>query len=408
MEKVRNIDVRGLDHAAREQRLFPALADLRVGESARLIAEFNPVPLVIMLKSGGEFEVAYEQEGPAEWILAVRRTALPEPQQDEIRRLLEELCQEEVSPQTKEKARRFFETVDAKTLGDMEQELIREGVSHDEIRQSLCDIHLEVLRDSLAANRMDVAPPHPVHTLMEEHKVILRTLDGLRGLVAELRLLQSLDELYQHGVVQELTGLAHHLVEAESHHAREEEALFPMLERHDVIEPPAIMRMDHVEFRRRKQELLRMAQDWKQYDFTEFRERVIELGEFLSRELSNHIFKEDNILYQIALQVLSEVEWREVKMECDRIGYCCFTPAGHDAAPSAVELDLRSLPPYQRHEVIMDTWHALSAGQALLLVNDHDPRPLRYQFEAEYPGRHTWEYEQSGPRNWAVKITKVM
>ena len=43
--------------------------------------------------------------------------------------------------------------------------------------------------------------------------------------------------------------------------------------------------------------------------------------------IREHIFKEDNILYQIALQVLSKKEWKEVKKGCDKIGYCCFTPS---------------------------------------------------------------------------------
>ncbi len=64
------------------------------------------------------------------------------------------ICQ--VSEDTKEKAKVLFGAVDAKTLGDVEQELIQEGVSHEEIRRSLCDIHLEVLRDSLISKRVEV------------------------------------------------------------------------------------------------------------------------------------------------------------------------------------------------------------------------------------------------------------
>jgi DUF438 domain-containing protein len=53
---------------------------------------------------------------------------------------------------------------------------------------------------------------------------------------------------------------------------------------------------------------------------------VVELAEYLTRELESHIFKEDNIIYQIALQTLTSQEWQEVKKECDKIGYCCFAP----------------------------------------------------------------------------------
>jgi DUF438 domain-containing protein len=126
--------------------------------------------------------------------------------------------------------------------------------------------------------------------------------------------------------LERLKDIAHHLVKAESHHQREEEILFPKLGKHDIVEPPEIMKLDHVEFRKRKQALYQLAHNHRDYDFPEFKNRVIELGEYLTKELENHIFKEDNILYQIALQVLSPEEWEEVKKECDKIGYCCFTP----------------------------------------------------------------------------------
>jgi hypothetical protein len=60
--------------------------------------------------------------------------------------------------------------------------------------------------------------------------------------------------------------------------------------------------------------------------FPSFKSKVTELGEYIARELESHIFKEDNILYQIALQVLTPEDWEKVKKECDKIGYCCFTP----------------------------------------------------------------------------------
>jgi len=47
-------------------------------------------------------------------------------------------------------------------------------------------------------------------------------------------------------------------------------------------------------------------------------------------------------------------------------------------------LDVRREPPARRHELIFDSYSALPAGSAFVLVNDHDPKPLKYQFEAEH------------------------
>lgn len=69
-------------------------------------------------------------------------------------------------------------------------------------------------------------------------------------------------------------------------------------------------------------------------------------------------------------------------------------------------IDVRALPPMQRHSTIFNTWNQLSDNQAFELVNDHDPKPLYYQFAAEHQGQFTWEYLEQGPTVWRVHIGK--
>ncbi|TDE36448.1 DUF2249 domain-containing protein [Actinomadura sp. 6K520] len=92
-------------------------------------------------------------------------------------------------------------------------------------------------------------------------------------------------------------------------------------------------------------------------------------------------------------------------------GHHC-TCGGHDdpGTPGATaevtggELDVRTLVPAQRHEQIFAAFGALPPGTAFVLVNDHDPKPLYYQFAAEHPGEFTWDYEEAGPEVWRVRI----
>ncbi len=404
MNEVRTLNLKGLDHGEKEATLFPALDRLPAGRTLRIIIEFNPLPMVYMLNARGEFEVAYEKEGPDEWILSVKRTSSLKAQKEQFKDLLKELKTGAVTAESKEKARALLQTVDATSLGVLEQELIQEGVSHDEIRQSLCDIHLEVLRDSLVAKRIEVSAPHPVHTLMEEHKVIVGMLHDLSGIVSRLR--QAADFQGFLPDQDKLKEISHHLIEAERHHQREEEMLFPKLEQHGITEPPRIMALDHIEFRKRKQELFETAHDPGRHSFPDFKAKIIELGEYLAKELEGHIFKEDNILYQIALQTLTPEEWVEVKKGCDRIGYCCFTPQDV-AEANIVELDLRQIMPFERHDLIFQKWEALKPGETLKIINDHDPKPLHYQFEAECKDQYEWEYLGKGPKDWMVTIKRT-
>ncbi len=69
-------------------------------------------------------------------------------------------------------------------------------------------------------------------------------------------------------------------------------------------------------------------------------------------------------------------------------------------------LDLRDILPRDRHPIIFSTLRQLEAGQSLELVNDHDPAPLHYQLQAEFPGRFSWQYLQRGPEVWCVQIGK--
>lgn len=72
-----------------------------------------------------------------------------------------------------------------------------------------------------------------------------------------------------------------------------------------------------------------------------------------------------------------------------------------------VEVDVRELPPPQRHPLIFNTFNNLKSGEAMTLINDHDPKPLYYQFAAEMPGKFEWEYLEQGPAVWRVSIRRV-
>lgn len=67
-------------------------------------------------------------------------------------------------------------------------------------------------------------------------------------------------------------------------------------------------------------------------------------------------------------------------------------------------LDVREMSPREKHPAIFSLHERLAPGEAFELINDHDPRPLRYQFEAEHQDDFTWEYLEEGPETWRVRI----
>ena len=70
-------------------------------------------------------------------------------------------------------------------------------------------------------------------------------------------------------------------------------------------------------------------------------------------------------------------------------------------------MDVRPIPCSIKHGLILKTWHELPVGDYFILLNDHDPVPLRYQFQAEFGHAFTWEHLEKGPTDFHVKISKV-
>jgi uncharacterized protein (DUF2249 family) len=70
-------------------------------------------------------------------------------------------------------------------------------------------------------------------------------------------------------------------------------------------------------------------------------------------------------------------------------------------------IDVRPVAPAQRHPLIFETFEGLAPGESFILVNDHDPKPLYYQFKFEREGQFMWEYLEQGPDVWRVRIGRA-
>ena len=71
------------------------------------------------------------------------------------------------------------------------------------------------------------------------------------------------------------------------------------------------------------------------------------------------------------------------------------------------ELDVTKLAPKDKHPTIHQRMAELLDGETLRIYNDHDPRPLKFEIEADFPGTYSWNYVDSGPDVWRVDIRKL-
>jgi PAS domain S-box-containing protein len=234
----------------------------------------------------------------------------------------------------KEKFKKVLKDTKPEDIAKIEQELVKEGMPREEL-QRLCDVHLAVFGEQVQDQELHIPAGHPISILIEEHRVMLEKAERLETLVKMLE--EACDSVYVGEALTELQTLVKDFQDSEKHYLREENVLFPTMEKHGVTEPPAIMWMEHNRIREIKKKLHNLVEKWNTMPYTDFKKRLSQDAGPLCSVLPDHFFKENNILFPTALQVVTDKEWEDIRREFDEIGYPSFTPSNVLAAFHAAE-----------------------------------------------------------------------
>lgn len=218
-------------------------------------------------------------------------------------------------------------------IARVEEELIKEGLPREEVHR-LCDVHLAVFKEQLERPKTEAPPGHPIHILLKEHEFVKACVAELSTYIPIIERAKEYVEIEGH--ITKVEELLKHLKEYEKHKVREENSLFPYLEKHGVSQPPAIMWTEHNQQRAEIKEATKALASRQTIDLKEFKPRLLPHLTSLASLIPSHFYKEENILFPTALQLLSDKEWREVKASMDELGYCYFTPK--EAIGQKVEL----------------------------------------------------------------------
>lgn len=241
---------------------------------------------------------------------------------DQLASLLGRLNAGDNSQAIKLEAKQFLASISPAELSAAEQKLIEAGLEPEDLRH-LCSAHMEMLEGELAKLKLDLEPDHVIATLVSEHEAILGFLDELEAAVGRLQAVQERPSAAAE--IARIDRLARNLLNAEPHHRREEEALFPEIEEHGVFGPTRVMLMEHQDLRRYKQELKAACGRADSLDLAEAKAAIGAAAKLVIAVLRDHIFKENNILYPTALEAIkAPASWQAMKLKCDRIGYCQF------------------------------------------------------------------------------------
>lgn len=224
-----------------------------------------------------------------------------------LRDIILRLHQGENPRAVKELFRANFDTVDASEIIAMEQSLVDDGMDVMEI-QKLCDIHADVFDGSIDEIHGIVGdylkPGHPVHVMKDENRGIEDTLVDIEKAIVEdnrFALLSNLNILW----------------DIDKHYSVKENCYFPLMEKYGFTAPPQVMWGVDDEIRD---------------DLKSFKQGVekglIDVDAFneVRKRIEDMIFKEEQILLPMILDVFTEDEWLQIAHDTKEIGYCIRVP----------------------------------------------------------------------------------
>ena len=236
-----------------------------------------------------------------------------------LKELIGELHEGKSVEEVKARFADLIEGVAATEISEMEQALINEGMPVEEV-QRLCDVHAAVFKGSIEeihrpVNEAEI-PGHPVHTFKEENRALEALIS--EKLLPAVKTAESKDSGEYTGP---LSNIFKELWEIDKHYSRKENLLFPYMEKYDITAPPKVMWGVDDEIRAQIKEVLTLLKDGSA-DKKETLEKAAATGD----RILEMIFKEENILFPMVLETLTEDEWVEIEKASDEIGYCLYKP----------------------------------------------------------------------------------
>ena len=282
----------------------------------------------------------------------------------------------------KKKFQELIKDVAPWEIAQMEQRLISDGMPEAEIK-NLCDVHVKVFQEALEHKTVPGLPAgHPVHTLMLENR-------EAEAILAEAETVADYSRERE-----KLLALLDRLAEIDKHFVRKENQLFPILEQKGVTGPSKVMWALHDDIRGFIKDVRRRVTDGNM-------EKVA--LEALAKMVRDMIYKEEHILFPMALESLSEEEWVRVAKGEAEAGYAWVRPAA-EWVPAAGSIPQQLLGE-KAGSLNLDTGQ-LTAEQVNLLLT-HLPVDISFVNEQDEVLYYSATPERIFPRSPGVIGRKV-
>lgn len=217
---------------------------------------------------------------------------------------------------------------------EVEQELISEGLPEEEVLK-FCDIHTAVLDGHIDQTGAKYIPPgHPVDTFKKENRELESLADEMEQLFGIAPYLKSAEVK---GWLMKIHARFNNLLDVDKHYQKKEYLLFPYLEKLGITGPPKVMWGKHDETRG----LIKAAIEAVSAEGEITPEEALTITEMVFapavQAVTDMIMKEEEILFPMAMDQLTDADWYNIYQQTMEFGYCLYDPQ-EEWKPEGVEV----------------------------------------------------------------------
>jgi len=206
---------------------------------------------------------------------------------------------------------------------EVEQELISEGLPEEEVLQ-FCDIHTMVLEGHIDQTGAKTIPPgHPVDTFMKENRELEKVADAIDQLLGQVPYLKD-DQVKE--LFLKLHARFNELMDVDKHYKRKEYLLFPFLEKYEITGPPKVMWGKHDEVREKLKAAIEIVSAPDEISADEARTAAELVLNPTVRAIPDMIMKEEEILFPMCMDKLTDEDWYAIDQQTMEFGYCLYDP----------------------------------------------------------------------------------
>ncbi|SNS25383.1 hypothetical protein SAMN05446037_1006240 [Anaerovirgula multivorans] len=236
-----------------------------------------------------------------------------------LKQLIMELHEGKKLEEVKPKFEETFSGIAATEIAEIEQEIIMEGMPIEEV-QRLCDVHASIYKGNIEDihRPADRIPGHPVHTFKLENRALEKHISEVVEPQLEVFYQDNSDE-NTYKLIEDLNLL----LDIDKHYSRKENLLFPYLEKYGITAPPKVMWGVDDEIRNEIKAVKGLL-----HKFSDNKDEIVDKCKVVLEKIKEMIFKEESILFPMALDTLTEDEWFNIMRESDEIGHCLVEPEG--------------------------------------------------------------------------------